>query len=71
MKNLIITNVKHRKGNTTDAYTAKISYKTTNMNVTYNCQNGDIVIDKWYLLSEDELTSLNAELAVFFAQQIA
>lgn len=70
MKNLIITNVKHRKGNTTDAYTAKVSYGTTNMNVTYNCQTGDIIIDKWYLLSEDELTSLNAELAAFFAQKV-
>ena len=71
MKNLIITNVKHRKGNTTDAYTAKVSYNNVRLLVTFNCKTGDVIVDKWYRFNDDELASLNAELAAFFAQQIA
>ncbi len=63
---MTIINVQHRKGATTEAYTAKISYHKMEFKVVYDCQTGNLIIDKWYLLDEGELGELRNRLVTYF-----
>ena len=63
---MTIINVRHRKGATTEAYAAKVLYRKVRLNATYDCINGNLVIDKWYLFNDDELSSLRQQLGKYF-----
>lgn len=65
---MTIINVQHRKGATTEAYAAKISYHKLKFKVVYDCLSGNLIIDKWYLLDEGELVELRKQLTAYFEQ---
>ncbi len=67
-KTLTITTTTHRKGNTTEAYTAKAIYGNTRIRATYDVLTGNIIIDKWYLLPDAELSALRDALTNHFKQ---
>lgn len=68
---MTITRVQHRKGTTTEAYAAKVSYKGIHFHATYDCLNDNLIIDKWYSFEADELSALRQNLMKYFRDLIA
>lgn len=68
---MTIINVRHRKGATTEAYAAKVLYRKVRFNATYDCITRNLVIDKWYLFEDGELSSLRQQLDKYFQSLVS
>lgn len=60
--NITINNVQEYKGNIYRVITCKATIDGTKTNITYNRDNGDVVINEWYKLDKAAIKSLTAEI---------
>lgn len=61
-----LTKVEHFIGNVENFYTAKLKRGKNTFNITYNCNNGNLIIHEWYNLTKDELADATKELLDYF-----
>lgn len=61
-----LTKVQHFVGNVENFYIAKLKQGKNTFNITYNCNNGNLIIHEWYNLAKDELADVTKELLDYF-----
>lgn len=49
-----------------DFYIAKLKQGKNTFNITYNCNNSNLIIHEWYNLTKDELADAIKELLDYF-----
>ena len=60
MNKMTVSNVKHLKGNALEGYTASVQCGSKSVNVAYDCNNNNLVIHRWYRLSDDERNAVRS-----------
>lgn len=58
--------VEHFKGNVENFYTARLMRSKKTFNITYDCNQSNLIIHEWYKLSKDELNEITQELTEYF-----
>lgn len=64
--NLALTDIKTIEGNTNKIIMATASIENKTINVTWDCNNNNLVVHNWYDLSDVELAYLTVSLSEWF-----
>lgn len=63
---MMVKNVKHLKGRTQEGYTASVQCGGKSVNVVFDCIKKNLIIHRWYLLTEDERSAVRAHANAYF-----
>lgn len=66
-----ISKVKHLKGHTQEGYTATVTCGDKSVHVVYNCINKNLIIHKWYKLTNAECDAVEAFATRYFSSLAA
>ena len=68
---ITISNVKHLKGNTQEGYTATVKCGEKSVHVVFNCLTRQLIIHKWYKLTNAECEAVEAFTSQYFSSMAA
>lgn len=68
---IAIANVKHLKGRTQEGYTATVTCGDKSVHVVFNCVNKNLIIHKWYKLTNAECDAVEAFASHYFCSLAA
>lgn len=68
---LTLSNVKHYKGHKLEGYTARVQCGNKFVNVAYGCVKNNLIIHRWYRLTDDECKVVREEATCYFSSLAA
>lgn len=66
MEKMMMSKVKHLKGNKLEGYTALVRCAGKSVSVVFDCGKKRLMIDRWYRLTEDERSAVSAFASAHF-----